>query len=302
MEGDNGTAEDTVRFHSLYGEPSAQLVDFLHIERLRSRSELFDWSIDPHAHPGLEQVMLIFDGGADVTLDDETYDLTAPVAISTPSGAVHAFELEQDSSGFVVTLSAGHLSDLAMGTWIRDQLFGRAIVVPLDTDSGVAPRVGVASRVKALCEELLCEHDTIDTGRVPTMDALVQVILIQLARQVEQVAGPPRGPLRDRFREFRMAVEDHYTEHWPLQRYAELLYMSESSLNRVCRSAAGSTAFELIQARLELEARRRLIYTTAPIHRLAIDLGFLDPSYFSRFFRRRTGMAPNEFRRLHQPS
>ena len=296
MKGAHDTTADTVQFHSLYGEPSAYLVDFLHIERLRSRSELFDWSIDPHAHPGLEQVMLIFSGGARVTLDDTAYDLVAPVVISTPSGAIHSFDLEPESSGFVVTLSDGHLSDLAMGTWIRDRLFGRGTVVPLGTDNGIE------ARVKALCEELLCEHDTIDTGRVPTMDALVQVILVLLARQVEQVTGPPRGPLPDQFREFRMAVEDHYMEHWPLQQYADLLYMSESSLNRVCRSAAGTTAFELIQGRLELEARRRLIYTTVPIHRLATDLGFLDPSYFSRFFRRRTGMAPKEFRRLHQPA
>ncbi len=61
------------------------------------------------------------------------------------------------------------------------------------------------------------------------------------------------------------------------ERYAKALHISESSLNRVCRAVAGATAFQLITRRLEIEARRRLTYSTVPIHRIASDLGFADP-------------------------
>ena len=46
-----------------------------------------------------------------------------------------------------------------------------------------------------------------------------------------------------------------------------------------------------------LEARRKLTYIAAPVSRLAYELGFQDPAYFCRFFRKHTGMTPSEFRR-----
>jgi AraC family 4-hydroxyphenylacetate 3-monooxygenase operon regulatory protein len=53
----------------------------------------------------------------------------------------------------------------------------------------------------------------------------------------------------------------------------------------------------LIQQRLALEARRRLVFLAHPVNGICTELGFKDPAYFSRFFRRHCGMSPNEFRR-----
>lgn len=283
---------DTVPVHSLYGEPTRKLVDFLHIERIRSRSERFDWSIDHHAHPGLVQVVLVLGGSARVALDGVRLDLPAPGAITVPAGVVHSFVFEPGTSGFVITLGDGQLDTIALAAWIRERLFHRGVALPLETDAAIADRLDV------LASEMLREHDTVDIGRVPIMEAILGAILLTLTRHVDNVnASPSRQRPDDRFREFRIAVEEHYREHWPLHRYADLLHLSESSLNRICQAVAGTTAFEIVQGRIELEARRRLLYTTVPVQRLAGELGFLDPSYFSRFFKRRTGLAPIEFRR-----
>ena len=58
----------------------------------------------------------------------------------------------------------------------------------------------------------------------------------------------------------------------------------------------GTSALDVIHGRLLLEAKRQLIYTTAPVTSLAFELGFQDPAYFSRFFRKNTGIAPGKFR------
>lgn len=296
MDGERRKHIHAVPVHSLYGEPSGHDVDFLHIERLRSRSELFDWSIDAHTHPGLVQAMLVLGGAVRVTLDEMVHDLPAPAAITTPPGVVHSFKLQSGSSGFVITLSDGRLDGLALGRWIRERVFDHGMAMSLSGDDAIV------RRLRALCEELFSEHETIDIGRVPIMEAIVGVILAKLARRVEAVGdSSSRSKPHDRFREFRMAVEEHFAEQWPVRRYADLLHMSESAMNRVCLAVTECTAFEIVQRRLELEARRRLIHTTVPVHRLAADLGFSDASYFSRFFRRRTGRAPAEFRRVHQP-
>ena len=60
-------------------------------------------------------------------------------------------------------------------------------------------------------------------------------------------------------------------------------------------SARGRGAKGLIADRLLLEARRRLLYSDESVGRIAGALGFRDPSYFSRFFRAKTGRSPRQF-------
>jgi len=280
----------------LYGASSGEVLDFIHIEPLRDRSELFDWSIDAHTHAGLHQVVLLFSGGVEVALDEAVHVVGAPAAIAIAANIVHSFDYEPDSTGFMLTVADGQLGSSPIGAWLRSRLFEGGIVLPLNDATSLV------RRLRGLCSEIVSEQKTVDGVRLATIDWLTRTVLVLLARESEKVSQTrPEYRASDLFRDFRSAVEDHYAEHWTIGSYAQHLHVSESSLNRLCRSVAGTTAFEIVQDRLELEARRRLIYTTVLIHRLAGDLGFADASYFARFFRRRTGLSPREFRATHQP-
>jgi AraC family transcriptional activator of pobA len=52
----------------------------------------------------------------------------------------------------------------------------------------------------------------------------------------------------------------------------------------------------LIRQRVLTEAKRQLVFTNQPIHEIAYDLAFSDPSHFTRFFRKQTGTTPQAFR------
>ena len=52
----------------------------------------------------------------------------------------------------------------------------------------------------------------------------------------------------------------------------------------------------MVHTRVLLEAKRELVYTSAAVSEIAYALGFDDPAYFTRFFSKRTGMAPRTFR------
>jgi AraC family transcriptional activator of pobA len=79
--------------------------------------------------------------------------------------------------------------------------------------------------------------------------------------------------------------------------YAHALGVSTAHLTRLCRRHLGSTAKEVIESRLEVLARRALLFSDRSAAQIAGQLGFRDPSYFTRFFRRRTGATPARFRR-----
>ena len=74
--------------------------------------------------------------------------------------------------------------------------------------------------------------------------------------------------------------------------YADKLAMTPDRLNDHVKRATGVTAGHLIRQRVLTEAKRQLVFTSAPIHEIAYDLAFSDPSHFTRFFRKQTGINP----------
>ena len=94
----------------------------------------------------------------------------------------------------------------------------------------------------------------------------------------------------------RKLVEEHFQKERQLAFYADKLAMTVDRLNDHVRRATGVTAGHLIRQRVLTEAKRQLVFTSQPIHEIAYDLAFSDPSHFARFFRKQTGTTPHEFR------
>lgn len=96
--------------------------------------------------------------------------------------------------------------------------------------------------------------------------------------------------------DFQRLVAERALSCHDVHGYARDLAVSPSHLRLLCRRHLGVPAKEVIQERLEVEARRLLLFTDESTERVARELGFRDPSYFARFFRRRTGASPARFR------
>jgi AraC family transcriptional activator of pobA len=56
----------------------------------------------------------------------------------------------------------------------------------------------------------------------------------------------------------------------------------------------------MVHQRLILEAKRYLTFTTLTAKEIALALGFEDPAYFTRFFKRQAGVSPLTFRAMQQ--
>ena len=109
----------------------------------------------------------------------------------------------------------------------------------------------------------------------------------------DAIALEPTGATVDALRKL---VEEHFQKERQLAFYADRLAMTVDRLNDHVRRATGVTAGHLIRQRVLTEAKRQLVFTSQPIHEIAYDLAFSDPSHFARFFRKQTGTTPHEFR------
>lgn len=77
------------------------------------------------------------------------------------------------------------------------------------------------------------------------------------------------------------------------------LAMSGHYLSDLLKIETGKTAKEHIHLKLIDKAKNKLLNSNITIKTLAYDLGFEYPQYFSKLFKSKTGMSPNEYRNLN---
>lgn len=274
----------------LYGEASQWLMpDLIHVESIAARSRLHNWEIKPHRHHGLFQLLWLHHGEAQLHLDGEGGVLEGGRVMLIPQQSVHGFRFSPDARGMVITIACPLLVRLGIDEQAASG--GRPRICRLE---GMAAQVEVEALLRALEREYAAEG----ARRGLLLESLAAALLVWLLRAAESPADAAEPARARRYLEaFSAEVERSYAQHQPVSFYAAKLGISAAHLNAICRRLAQQSALEMIHARLMLEARRNLVYTSMSVQDIADALGFNDPAYFTRFFRRHAGgLAPRDFR------
>ena len=78
--------------------------------------------------------------------------------------------------------------------------------------------------------------------------------------------------------------------------YAERLFLSPNRLSTIIKDFSGQTIMEWIDRRTIQRAKVLLRFTDKPIYEIGWDLGFNNPAFFAKFFKREVGQTPKEYR------
>lgn len=152
-----------------------------------------------------------------------------------------------------------------------------------------------AARLRSIFEILL--------GLLSVMDTDVELILAHLNSLLTEINAAyfstDKNPADDKLSKyirFKLVVEDNLTDHPTIIDIAEELALNTNSLYNIVKHYSGLSPKEFITNRLILEAKRRLYYAeSSSIKELAYELGFNDPEYFSRLFKKVTGKTVTMF-------
>lgn len=292
----NKSPSSSIPQFGLYGEPGwIDDPEFIHIEDIASRSGPLGWVIGAHRHGQLFQLLCIHDGEVEVHLDDQVFYLKGAWVICIPAGVVHSFKFAKDTRGAIVTL-AGPLLLEERGSRAQpyfEPLFSQATCIDFGQEEHFR------RQLKLVLQDIKHEFSHALSGRSLMCEWLVRILLMCIFRQHEQngQAQSNTSAPTQMIRQIKALIEQHYRDHWSVEQYADEMGSTVSRLNRLTGELLGQTVKQMIQERMLLEVKRRLIYTRNNLDQIAYDLGFKDPGYFSRYFKRAEGVPPGQFRK-----
>ena len=287
----------TIPNYDLYGDQASPAwSNSFSFEWIPQRSKPYQWEIQVHRHDAFVQLLYLSAGFAEVTVNNARIRADAPCFIVIPAGAAHGFSFSPQVDGPVVTATQKVLESMA--TLLMPELLA-VIRTPR-----VIPLPGDNRHVDSLMPLFLAlerESRIHASGQTAAGMSLLTALLVQVARLAGPAArdagGATGGARKQRqIGQFKALLDRHFREHRPVQSYADTMGLTAGQLSRICREVLDMSALDVINARLVHEAQRELVYTVGSVKQLAAELGFEDDAYFSRFFKRHTGLSPRDFR------
>lgn len=232
--------------------------------------------------PGFHHLFLCTAGRGSHTVDFQRFDLLPGTVLHVRPGQVHAFGWNRGMDGIALLFAP---EALLSGLGAEPPSFLR-----LEGEAHAA--------LERAFQDLLDEYARTDGGplSVRTLRYLMAALVLRLARLAPDRESDAISGRRALFRLFEEDVERWFLHTRAVGDYARHLGYAERTLVRAAWEAAGTSPKAFIAARVLLEAKRMLAHTDWNIGRIAIHLGFSEPTNFAKFFRKGAGMSPEAFR------
>lgn len=249
-----------------------------------------------HAEPhwlSFFDITLITRGRGWFWLDGHRYRVTPGQVLFTTPGQVRSWDVS-GLDGLCLFFPAAFLEE-----FFSDTDFLHRLPYFHVTSAAAAVRLAptARTRLRAQLARMRSELRAWRPDSTHVLRARLYEVLVRLSRAYAKAYGTePDRRAHPTVLKFRQLVDRGEGSGHALARMAADIGVSRAHLTRLCRQQLGMTAKEVMQQRVEIAARRLLLFSELTSAQIATTLGFADASYFTRFFKRRTGMTPSTFR------
>lgn len=267
---------------------------YIQSESIRDLSALYDWRINPHLHTHLYQVFFIESGSVVLDMTAGNEQLFAPAIIVIPPGNVHGLTYDPGVTGHVLTIDDSYMDDVLKPA--VNILLGFKELICLTQFDEEIPFRSVFDTALQLHQELFADQKE----RIFALRTFLSSLMLQLFRIAgkNDDAKSMAGLNENYFHAFQKSYKAAGPFKKSIPEFAEELNISTVHLNRICQAVSGKPASWHIQEHAVAEAKKLILYTTLSIAEIAYELNFSDPGYFSRLFRKFTGVTPGSLRKI----
>ncbi|OJJ19647.1 hypothetical protein BKI52_22590 [marine bacterium AO1-C] len=242
----------------------------------------------------LFNIIWIKEGKACYQIDFQRYEVEGEAIFFLNPGQAFSVETEEVQRGYRLAFSQDFhcVETYHKATSCNGILFNNVYKVPfVNLDREAVPEL------ENIIQKLLTEFENPGFGHHEVVQNYLRLFLVLAARQIDAQQAPEEN---DFLRNFSFLVEKNYRKLHQVSDYAELLGIAPKTLTKKIKQLKGVSPSDVIKERLILEAKRELFYSDKQVKTIAYELGFEDPAYFNRFFKKEAGIAPNQFREQMQ--
>ncbi len=238
------------------------------------------------------RLFVMLSGTGQISVQGEATPLQAPTLVWVPTGTPTQLTLFAGSRGAWLAISDAALGQVALPGNIAEDIRRLSLRPQL----GTRIERDVAARLMTLIAIMEGELRDNHAGAQEMVRHQLAIVCILLWRSSDLSATARQPAPRALVSNFLHLVDQQMRSHWSVADYARYLGVSIDRLNSAILRATGRTPLALIHARLMTEARQMLENSGMHIAGIALSLGFEDPAYFSRFFKRLSGRSPRQYR------
>jgi AraC family transcriptional activator of pobA len=250
----------------------------------------------PHRH-NFQEILWVRSGFGEQVIDGQSFSIQANSFYLIAKGQVHQLVTGVDLDGLVIRFDEQFLPNFPtfeMGHY-QTMLFNNVSINHM-----LALQPDDVEDFELLLRQIIVTYEKrTGRGQYDILRHLLTVLLIKLAQVQSHNMNAERTAVTvsaDQFQQFLNLLEAQFTRTHAVQDYANLLHLTPRQLSAISKKFVGQSAKQVIAERLMLEASRYLSFTNLSVKEIAYSLGYKDPSYFSKSFKKRYGVAPQAYK------
>lgn len=248
----------------------------------------------PHRHDFFEVLFLLQGSGVHV-IDSNKYDIQPPCVFFLSPGQAHKLELSHDIEGFIYIFNTEfYLINKSNQNQLVEFPFFYTIK---QNNPPLQLSVKDVDFLKPLFLKGVDELQKKDNASIELLRSILDLILISCSDAYpyeHEFASNGKGHIM--VKRFYQLVEECYLQNISVNQYADKLAVTPNHLTQTIKQFTGKTSNEIIKAKQVLEIKRLLVHTNLGITEIANQLNFSDQSYFTKFFKKETGITPLAYR------
>lgn len=255
----------------------------------------------PHRHDFYEVLYLSAGSGFHI-IDSNKYEIKPPCVFFLSPGQAHKLELSHDIDGYIFLFTSEFY---LINQKNKNRLLEFPFFFSINQDNPplLIHSIYQENFIKSLFERGCKEVEKGVEGLEEIIRSLLDLILLscyQAYPEEYRSVKPGKGHIL--VKNFLKLIEENYQNNLKVNDYADKLAVTSNHLTQMIRQITGKTSIDIIHDKLLAEVKRLLLHTNLTVSEIAELMHFPDQSYFTKFFKKRAGITPVQYRRKSMKS